>query len=55
MEIAKAFGGPIDSIDGYPGRMESGDAPTKAREELGWDTTVDILDYIKEFVRTHPR
>ncbi len=55
VEIAEAFGGPIDYIEGYPGRFESGDPPTKAREELGWETTVDILDYIKEFVAANPR
>jgi len=54
-EIAQAFGGPIKYIDGYSGRTESGEAPTKAREELGWETTVDILDYIKNFIKTHPR
>ncbi|HOX96241.1 MAG TPA: NAD-dependent epimerase/dehydratase family protein [Candidatus Woesebacteria bacterium] len=54
-EIAEAFGGPIKYIDGYPGRNGSGDAPTKAREELGWKTTVDILDYIKDFIDKHPR
>lgn len=55
IEIAEAFGGPIEFKDGYPGRTESGDAPTKAREELGWETTVDIMDYIKDFVKNHPR
>jgi len=55
IEIAQAFGGPIEYIDGYPGRTESGEAPNKAREELGWDTTVNILDYIKDFIKTHPR
>jgi len=55
IDIAKAFGGPIKYIDGYSGRAKSGKAPKKAREELGWDTTVDIIDYIKEFVRKHPR
>lgn len=55
IEIANAFGGPIKYIDGYPGRSESGEAPNKAREELGWDTTVDIMDYIKDFVKNHPR
>lgn len=50
VEIAKAFGGKIEYIDGNPGRAESGEAPDKARTELGWDTTVDVLDYIKEFV-----
>lgn len=48
-EIAEAFGGPIVEIDGYPGRSESGENPTKARDELGWETTLDILDYIEDF------
>lgn len=55
IEIAQAFGGPIKYIDGYPGRNESGEAPDKARQELGWETTVDVLDYIKDFTATHPR
>jgi len=55
IEIAEAFGGPVKFVDGYPGRKESGEAPTKARQELGWNTTVDVLDYIKEFVQKHPR
>lgn len=55
IEIAQAFGGLIEYKDGYPGRTESGEAPTKAREELGWTTTVDIIDYIKDFINNHPR
>lgn len=55
VEIAEAFGGPIKFIDGKPGRIESGEAPTKARQELGWNTTIDILDYIRDFVKKHPR
>ena len=55
IEIAQTFGGPIKFVDNYPGRTESGEAPDKARQELGWDTTVDIIDYIKEFIKTHPR
>lgn len=55
IEIAEAFGGPIEYIDGYPGRAESGDAPSKARQELNWNTTIDILDYIKDFVSKNPR
>jgi UDP-glucose 4-epimerase len=55
LEIAQAFGGPIKYIDGYPGRTESGNTPDKARTELGWETTLDIINYIKEFVSTHPR
>lgn len=54
VEIAEAFGGPIKYIDGYPGRTESGDSPAKAREELGWETTIDIIDYIRDFVANHP-
>ena len=53
-DIAKAFGGNIEYIDGYPGRTESGIAPTKARKELGWETTVDVLDYIEDFRRNNP-
>jgi UDP-glucose 4-epimerase len=55
LEIAEAFGGPIKLIDGYAGRTESGEAPNKTRQELGWETTVDIMDYIKEFKDKHPR
>lgn len=47
-EIAEAIGGPIRMIKGYPGRSGTGDIPEKARAELGWHTTVDVLDYIKE-------
>jgi len=55
IEIANAFGEQIEFKDGYPGRTESGKAPNKAREELGWETTLDIIDYIKNFVTKHPR
>lgn len=55
IEIAEAFGGPIVFTDVYSGRSESGDSPTKARDELGWETTVEVLDYIKEFIQKHPR
>lgn len=55
VDIAEAFGGPIKYIDGYPGRAESGDAPDKARQELGWEATVNIIDYIKDFIAKNPR
>lgn len=55
IEIAKAFGGEIKYIDGYPGRAESGEAPQKARKELGWETTMDVMEYIADFVKRHPR
>jgi|RhiMethySRZTD1v2_1073278.scaffolds.fasta_scaffold137606_2 UDP-glucose 4-epimerase len=55
MQIAQAFGGPIQIIEGYPGRTESANDATKAREELGWEPTMDVMDYIRDFVRSHPR
>jgi UDP-glucose 4-epimerase len=55
IEIADAFGGPIELIDGNPGRMDSGESPTKARDELGWETTIDVMDYIEKFKAAHPR
>ncbi len=55
LEIAEAFGGPIQLVEGYPGREESANDPTKAREELGWQPTLDIMDYIAAFVKEHPR
>jgi UDP-glucose 4-epimerase len=53
--IAAAFGGPIELIDGDAGRFESENDPTKARDELDWKPTLDVVDYIKEFVGNHPR
>ena len=55
MEIAQAFGLDIELIDGNPGRIDSGEAPDKARNELGWETTVNIMDYIKDFKEKNPR
>ncbi len=55
LEIAQTFGGQIDMVDGYPGRTESGNTLDKARTELGWETTVDVMDYIKDFIDSHPK
>lgn len=55
LEIAETFGGPVELIDGYPGRPESGDISTKAYDELGWKPTVKITDYIRDFIAKHPR
>jgi UDP-glucose 4-epimerase len=55
LEIAEAFGGKIEMVDGYAGRGESANEPTKARDELGWQPTVGIMDYIRDFVRQNPR
>ena len=48
LEIAEAFGGKIEMVDGYPGRSESKNDPGKARDELGWSPTLDVMDYIRE-------
>jgi UDP-glucose 4-epimerase len=55
LQVAEAFGGPVRIVDGYPGREESTNDPTKARNELGWEPTVRLLDYIRDFVQQHPR
>ncbi|HEY2384333.1 MAG TPA: NAD-dependent epimerase/dehydratase family protein [Terriglobia bacterium] len=47
LEIAEAFGGKIEMIEGYPGRAESENDPAKARDELGWAPTLDVMDYIR--------
>jgi UDP-glucose 4-epimerase len=54
LEIAEAFGGSIEMIDGDPGRAASGDAPSRTCDELGWHTTVDVMDYIRDFIRENP-
>lgn len=54
LEIAEAFGGPVNLVDGYAGRQEASNDPSKARE-LGWEPTLNILSYIREFVAQHPR
>jgi len=55
LEIAEAFGGPVEMIDGYAGRSEAFNDPNKAREELGRAPTVDVMDYISNFRKTHSR
>ena len=55
LEIAQAFGGEIKMSTGYPGRADAVTDTTKAREELGWAPTVDVMDYIRDFVRNNPR
>ncbi|HEY4305671.1 MAG TPA: NAD-dependent epimerase/dehydratase family protein [Gemmatimonadaceae bacterium] len=50
LDIAAAFGGPFDIVEGYPGRDDVADDPTRARDELGWNATVDVLDYIAQIM-----
>jgi UDP-glucose 4-epimerase len=49
LDIARAFGGEINVVDGYAGRQDVAEDPTRARDELGWRPTVDVMDYIREF------
>ena len=55
LDIAHAFGGEVRMIDGDPGRTGAAEPSTKARTELGWAPTVDVMDYIRSFVATHER
>ena len=48
LDIARAFGGEIEMVEGYPGRQDVADDPTRARDELGWKPTLDVMDYIRE-------
>ena len=48
LDIARAFGGEIEMVGGYPGRQDVADDPTRARDELGWKPTLDVMDYIRE-------
>ena len=51
-EIAGAFGDyPTEYIDKRPGEMRNTlNTDTKAKDLLGWEPTVDILDYIKKYI-----
>lgn len=49
LDIARAFGGEIEMVEGYAGRQDVADDPTRARDELGWKPTIDVMDYIREF------
>jgi UDP-glucose 4-epimerase len=54
MQIARAFGGKVKLVRGYPGRGEARNDVRKARA-LGWKPTVDVMDYIAEFRRRNPQ
>jgi UDP-glucose 4-epimerase len=48
-DIAAAFGGPIEIVEGYAGREDVAGDPARARDELHWTPTVDVMDYIRAF------
>src|SRR5688572_25756410 len=54
LEIARTFGTKTKLVKGYPGRAEAKNFPRKARV-LGWKPTVDVMEYIADFVQSHPR
>jgi UDP-glucose 4-epimerase len=45
LQIARAFGGRVRLVAGYPGRSEARNNPRKALA-LGWKPTLDVMDYI---------
>jgi len=49
LEVAKMFGLKTKMVDGNPGRNGSGNIQSRVRKELGWETTIDLKDYINEF------
>ena len=55
LDIASAFGGMVEMTEGDPGRTGATEPSTKARTELGWAPTVNVMDYIRSFVATHDR
>ena len=50
LEIAKAFGGKVKLVSGYPGRAEAKNDARKARA-LGWKPTLDVMEYIASITR----
>jgi UDP-glucose 4-epimerase len=54
LQIARAFGAPITLVAGYSGRAEAKNYPQKTRA-LGWKPTIDVMDYIADFVARNPR
>lgn len=47
LEIAKAFGGRVEIVDGDGGRMDAENDASPA-EALGWEPTVSVMDYISQ-------
>jgi len=49
LDIARAFGGKISLVNGYSGRQDVAEDPTRARDARGWGPTIDVMDYIRDF------
>jgi len=52
LDIGRAFGGEVIMTDDYPGRKDTLLDFTRTKE-LGWEASVDVMDYIHNFVREH--
>lgn len=53
LQIARAFGTRVRMVEGYAGRAQAKNFPAKTRA-LGWKPTIDVMDYIAEFIRANP-
>jgi UDP-glucose 4-epimerase len=54
-EVAEMFGVDYVLVPGRRGERERGQADTTKAGTLGWVPTIDLPDYIADYVRTHPR
>lgn len=55
LEIAQAFGSQYDLVAGYSGRSDATIDPSKARNELGWQATLDVMNYIRSIREQNAR
>ena len=53
LDIANAFGGHVEFVEGDGGRMDAENDASQA-EALGWTTTLNITDYIRDLVASWP-
>jgi hypothetical protein len=53
LQIALAFGGAVEIVDGDGGRSDAENDASQA-EALGWAPTMDVLDYIQQLRAQFP-
>lgn len=54
IDIAEAFGHPYEIVEERRGERFSGKATRDSSvDEIGWKAKIDVIDYIKRFVKTH--